>query len=119
MENSYLKLIPKYEIYIEYVFNILNKLPKTEKFNIGNEFKCVIYSCFENIMYLNKVNIKYRMDYINKIDSEISMQRIFIRIMYKNKYIDLKKYSYSIELLNELGKMIGGYVKAIGINYGK
>ena len=38
-ENEELKLIPKCEKYIQYSIEMLNKIPRTEKFNIGNEYK--------------------------------------------------------------------------------
>ena len=34
-ENK-LQLIPKIERYIEYMLNVIMKLPRVEKFNIGN-----------------------------------------------------------------------------------
>ena len=36
--SNELILIPKYERYMEYMLEVMVKLPKTEKFNIGNEF---------------------------------------------------------------------------------
>ena len=38
LESKQLTLIPKIEDYIEYVLNIITKLPRTEKFSIGNEY---------------------------------------------------------------------------------
>ena len=39
LETKQLILIPKIEDYIEYNLNIIFKLPRTEKFSIGNEYK--------------------------------------------------------------------------------
>lgn len=39
LETKQLILIPKIEDYIEYIVNIIFKLPRTEKFSIGNEYK--------------------------------------------------------------------------------
>ena len=47
-EKEELKLIPKCEKYIQYILEILFKLPRTEKFNIGNEYKKVMYETLEN-----------------------------------------------------------------------
>lgn len=118
-ENKFLILIPKCEIYIEYMINVLNKLPRVEKFNIGNNFKCVMYEMLSNIVYLSKVSSSDRIRYCNLIDSEILIQRIYIRVMYKNRYIDEKKYKYSIKLLDEIGRILGGYIKSLGVVYGK
>ena len=46
-------LIPKYNKYIEYMINVILKLPRTEKFNIGNEYKNIMYEGLKNIMYIN------------------------------------------------------------------
>jgi hypothetical protein len=116
-DNKSLILIPKCEIYIEYMINVLNKLPRIEKFNIGNNFKCVMYEMIGNVVYLSKVGNSYRMHYCNLIDSEILIQRIYIRVMYKNKYIDEQKYKQSIKLLDEIGRILGGYIKSLGVNY--
>ena len=36
---------------------------------------------------------------------------MMIRIMQKNKWIDNKKYKVSMELLYEIGKILGGLIK--------
>ena len=36
-------------------------------------------------------------------------------IIYNNKWIDDKKYKYSNELLSEIGKMLGGLIKSLGV----
>lgn len=112
-----LQLIPKCEKYIEYILNIILRLPRTEKFNLGNEYKTVMYSMLTNILYVNKVEKSKKIHYCNKIDAEINVQRILVRIMYKYRYIDEKKYKYIMDLINEIGKMLGGYLKYLGVNY--
>ena len=53
-ENE-LILIPKTEQYIEYVLNMLIKLPRTEKYSIGTEYKSSMYEMIQNILYLEKI----------------------------------------------------------------
>ena len=60
-------LIPKCEKYIEYMINVLIKLPRTEKFNIGNEFKVCMYQMLENILFLSKMPKSMRLTICNKI----------------------------------------------------
>ena len=114
-DNKELILIPKYEKYMEYMLQIILKLPRTEKFNIGNEFKIVMYKMLENILYINKIEISKRLYFLNLIDAELNAQRIMLRIMLKNKWIDEKKFKVSIEMLYEIGKILGGLIK----NYAK
>ena len=111
-----LTLIPKSEKYIQYMLEIIMKLPRTEKFSIGNEYKQSMYKMLENILMLSKVIDTEEINYINVIDAQLNVQRILLRIMYKNKWIDEKKFNYVIELIYELGKIIGGLLKYYGKN---
>lgn len=112
-EKNILYMLPKYEKYIEYVLSyVLLKLPRTEKYNMGNEFKSTMYEGLKCIVALSKIESKERkFDVLNMLDMSVIVQRIYIRIMYKEKYIDEKKYMCVIDYLAELGKMIGGYAK--------
>lgn len=117
MKENKLQLIPKAEDYIQYEIELINKLPRTEKFGIGNDHKKKMYRMLENILLLNKINtksedgIKEILKVLNRIDVSLNLQRIYLRIMYKNKWIDKKKFDVSMEKIYELGKMLGGLIK--------
>ena len=50
-KQDILYMLPKMERHIEYVLKVALKLPRTEKFNIGQEMKCVVYDTLKNILY--------------------------------------------------------------------
>ena len=115
-ENK-LQLIPKIERYMEYMIGVIIKLPRTEKFSIGNEFKLSMYKMMENTMYINKIKDKSKcLEIINKIDAELNTQRVFLRIMQKYAWIDNKKFNVAMGLIYEIGKIIGGLTKYYGKN---
>ena len=112
-ENE-LKLIPIYETYMEYMIQVLIKLPRTEKFSIGTEYKKSVYQMINYIMYLNKIkntNKEKTLKLLNKIDAEIMTQRIFARIMKNNRWIDENKFKIIMEQIYEIGKILGGLIK--------
>ena len=112
-KSSKLMLIPKFEQYMEYMLEvILLKLPRTEKYSIGTEIKNLMYTTYRNIMYLNKVDIKKKMYYLNLIDCDLNVQRTLIRIMYKYKWIDEHKFDVLVKQhLHEIGSIVGGLIK--------
>ena len=118
LENKQLTLIPKMEEYIEYMINVIIKLPRTEKFNIGNEYKISMYKMLQNVLYINKLNRKENakevLKLLNIIDSELNCQRIYLRIMKKERWIDIKKFDVAMSKIYEMGKIIGGLVKVYG-----
>ena len=109
-ENK-LQLIPKTEKYIEYMLQAILKLPRTEKFNIGNEYKTSMYEMLRNIMYISKIDNTQSLNILNKIDSELNTQRIYLRIMKHNKWIDERKFKIAMEQIYEIGKILGGLLK--------
>ena len=114
MENkkeSELTLIPKSERYIQYMLDVILKLPRTDKFSIGTEYKNSMYKMLRDILYISKIEKKERLYYINLIDAELNTQRIYLRIMKNNRWIDEKKFKVSIDLIYEIGKIVGGLVK--------
>ena len=148
-QENKLALIPKSEKYIEYMLDIMIKLPRTEKFSIGTEYKQSMYKMLQEIMMLNKVKNMYKIkdnvklknenaekyieenferqneykqylkeiiNSLNIIDSQLNTQRIYLRIMKKYKWIDEKKFRVAIELIYEIGKILGGLIKYYGKN---
>ena len=110
-KEEQLKLIPRIQEYIEYMLQVILKFPRTEKFNMGNEYKCSMYQMLENTLYIIKIEENKRLYYLNKIDALLDCQRIYLRIMYKNKWIDEKKFKVAISKIGEMGRIIGGLVK--------
>ena len=104
-------LIPKAEKYIEYMLQVIIKLPRTEKFSIGTEYKTSMYKMLECILIISKINEKDIMYYLNKIDSYLNTQRIYLRIMKKQRWIDEKKFKVAIEMIYEIGKIILFYLE--------
>ena len=109
-ENK-LILIPKTEKYVEYVLQIIFKLPRIEKFSIGTEYKASMYKMIEDILIISKISEKEVIYYLNKIDTRLNTQRIYLRIMKKEKWIDIKKFNVAMEQIYEIGKILGGLIK--------
>lgn len=114
-KNNNLVIIVKIEKYIEYMLTILLKLPRTEKFSIGTEVKTSMYEMLKNVLLASKIDRSKRLEIYNMVDSSLIYQRICIRIMYNNKWINENNYKYSNELLSEIGRLLGGLIKSVGV----
>lgn len=117
--NEQLILIPKMQEYIEYMLQVILKIPRTEKFNIGNEYKSSMYQMLENALYITKIDDTKKLYYINKIDALLDCQRIYLRIMCKNKWIDEKKFNVAINKISVIGRIVGGLIKRYAKNNSK
>ena len=106
-----IKLIPKAENYIEYMLQLIIKLPRVEKFSIGTEYKKSMYKMLENILIISKIGKSEIINYLNLIDAELNLQRIYLRIMKKERWIDERKFRIVMEQIYEQGKILGGLIK--------
>ena len=61
------------------------KIPRTEKYSIGTEYKLSIYKMLESIIGLNKIEEKRKLCNLNNIDTELNLQRISNGGLYKNR----------------------------------
>ena len=114
MKENKLQLIPKTERYIQYMIETIIKLPRVEKFNIGTEYKTSMYIMLRKILYLSKTSNNKCLEILNEIDAELNCQRIYARIMNKNRWIDERKFKIIMEQIYEIGKILGGLIKYYG-----
>ena len=119
MNKTNLKILPKYEDYIVYINCILVKIPKVARLSIGDELKKSMYKTLYQIYRLIYVEKESKIFVCNEIDALFSYQRAVIRSMYDLRYIDIKKKTNCIKMLGELGMMLGGYIKSVGVKYAK
>ena len=104
-------LIPKIEDYIKYTYQMLVKIPRVEKFNIGSEIKISSLRMLEYAHFVNKDRVS-AYSYLNKIDALISYNRSMIRILNEEKSISNKNFEMCLSKLADIGRIIGGLLKA-------
>ena len=119
MKDNEFKLLPKYEDYIVYINNMIVMSPKACRVSIGDELRRSMYKSLYYIYRLIYVEGKLKISICNELDALFAYQRAIIRSMYDLRYIDIKKKMNSLKLLGEIGRMLGGYVKSVGVRYGK
>ena len=70
-----------------------------------------MYKMLENIMYISKIERTQVLNILNKIDADLNTQRIYLRIMKNNKWIDERKFRIAMEKIYEIGKILGGLIR--------
>ncbi|GAB6173266.1 MAG: diversity-generating retroelement protein Avd [Desulfitobacteriaceae bacterium] len=103
----------KYVDTVEYSYNLLAKYPKSEKFTMVAQIKDSMLTAIKLILRANKVynNHNARLELLNAIDAEISIQKVFVRMSHKLRYISNNNYMEWSRRLDELGRLLGGWIK--------
>lgn len=97
---------------ILYLFPIIDRFPKYEKFAICTQLKNSLLEISKKIIRANKMRNKRSVLY--DIDIEIEQLRLLIRLSHDRKYLAVKSYEETSKRLSEIGRMLGGWIKSTG-----
>ena len=109
-----LKIQQKWEDMAGYAYVALRHIPKSERFTLGAELRGAIWRGLRLIVRANAVRNK--MPLLYDLDVEIKILLALIRTAHRLKILPLKKYEILSEMLTELGKMLGGWIKSCKIS---
>ena len=105
-------LLVQQKIYdmILYAYPALEQMPKSQKFSLAQDMK----HCMDKIMRLTiAANKKYtKRTTLQELDVEIAALKVYLRIAYDLKYLPPKKYEVWSGMMVEIGKMVGGWIRA-------
>ncbi len=95
--------------FLLYMYPVIGLYPKYEKFTLQTRTKNSIFDMLDSIEKANKSTTKKSAIY--DIDLHLSRVRTQIRLAKDLRYISPKKYEYISRQLNEIGNLLGGWIK--------
>lgn len=90
----------------------LIQFPKVEKFVLCAEIR-------QTLMEIMKLTVRAAKRYHKKttlqdLDIEVEYLRCQVRMAHRMKYINMKRYQTWIAHVDEVGRMVGGWLKSVG-----
>jgi len=108
-----LQIYHKYIELIYYVNTLTKKYPKHERFALVSETKTVLYEGMKCVMFAQKeFNKSNRLKILNDLDVNLKLQKVFIRMAYKNEYISSQNYSAWSKKTTNVSNLLGGWIKS-------
>ncbi len=101
----------KAEGLLDLVYPLLINFPNAEKFALSQEIKQAFYALLRNIMLANNIRHKRRA-YQEEVDAYLKLLLVLFTVAKKQKYITQKKNLQIQQHLSEIGKILGGWMKA-------
>lgn len=99
-----------YELYQLTHIAIL-RFPKHEKYSLGEKLECLILESIELIIFGNAQAKNFKDGFILKANAKVEILKILYRLAFSIKAIENKNYLKTEEYLQEIGRMLGGWLK--------
>ena len=94
---------------IEYGYTALRQYPKSERYTLAADIKQSMYELLKLIIRANKRYFKKTT--LQDIDIELENLRYLVRLSNGLGFLPFKQYENWSRKLDELGKMLGGWIK--------
>ena len=112
-QKENLMIYQKYLDLIYYTNNLCIKYPKSEKLALASETKQSMYLGLRHLLYAYKeFNKRNKLNYLNDLDVELNLQKVFVRLAYKYQYISKQNYEAWCSKITDICNMLGGWIKS-------
>ena len=110
-ENGEFLLLQKILDMMEYAYIALRQFPKSEKYALATDIK----RCMDLILgyAIEARKHYYKKTTLQNMDVEIAKLRVYIRLSYRLRFIDMAKYDNWSTMVDEIGRMLGGWLKTV------
>ena len=103
------KIIGLYKLFHQY----LKIFPKIERFGIGQKCDNNLLKILELAILASQISGIKKLIYLEKASRKLNTLKILFRLIKELKIIDLNKYIQLETYCQEIGKMLGGWIRSI------
>ncbi|MCC3415990.1 MULTISPECIES: diversity-generating retroelement protein Avd [unclassified Microcoleus] len=104
-----LPIIQKTYDLIKWYVPILNRLPRTHKFTLGDRMIGGLYDILEGLIVARYAQEKLaRLEILN---GKIDILRHQTRLLREFDLMSIERYEYVVKLVNDIGSELGGWIK--------
>lgn len=100
-----------YDLYKTF-YSYRNLIPKQDRYTIWQRCESLILDILEGILSVSQIQKAEKLSTLEKTSIKINLLRVFIRLMKEVKTIDNKKYTAIETIIDEIGRMLGGWIKS-------
>lgn len=100
-----------YELYKTF-YSFRLGVSKQDRYTIWQKCESLILEILEGILYASQISRLEKLPHLEKTSVKINFLRMFIRLMKDTKSLDTKKYLILEASIDEIGRMLGGWIKA-------
>jgi hypothetical protein len=88
-------------------------LPKDSKYTLGAKVDSLFLEVTEETIKASSSNKLEKLISLKRASIKLDLLKFFLQVTWEIKSLDNKKYINLSEKINEIGKMLGGWIKSL------
>jgi hypothetical protein len=92
---------------------LLAKFPKNEKYTLGQTIEQTTLDIIKDIFSCATPDAIIRKNHLNLASIQLDLLKLLIRLAYDIKVINQRAYIRTQTLLQEIGRMLGGWLRSL------
>jgi len=101
-----------YDFYRE-LYLATEKMPKKDKYTLGEKMSKTSLDIMELLIIASSASKEEKMSILARADAKLELLKMLVRLAEEIKSISTKKYLNLQEKLQEIGRMLGGWIRSL------
>jgi 23S rRNA-intervening sequence protein len=101
-----------YELY-KLLYSYHCRVPKSQRYTLWQKCENTTLILLEALIETSHQNGEDRLQSLYQISNKLDLLKVLIRLAKETRTIDTKQYLVIQEIIQEVGKMIGGWIKSV------
>ena len=112
MEELEIPIFKKtYELYKTF-YSFRAAIPKQDRYTLWQRCENLILDILEGILLASQLSRGEKLPTLQNTSLKLNFLRVFLRLAKETKTIDNRKYLQLEETVDEIGRMLGGWIKS-------
>ena len=101
-----------YELYKTF-HGLRSVVSKADRYTLWQRAENLILDVIEGILLASHLSKPEKLPQLERVSAKLNVLRIFLRLTKDTKLLDLKKCLLLQEIVDEIGRMLGGWMKSV------
>ncbi len=94
------------------LYELRGTVPKHDRYALWQRCENLVLEILEGILLASQLRKSQKLEPLEHVSVKLNVLRVFLRLAKDLKIMDLKKYALIEEMVDEIGRMLGGWIKS-------
>jgi len=93
-----------------WLFPHIKNFPRAERGILGDQMKCTLLDLLRDVVFAYNAPSGAKREHIEQASANLDLFRLLIRLSADLRLTSVRQYEYASAMVNEIGRMLGGWL---------